>query len=236
MYPLSVCSLPEHEQTGFMLQHFRPAGATVPVTVRGVPAFTPDEQTRFSELLALFFYSSGTALALVENPFLREALHMARPELQVPSARKLGGKLLHHTHARVCELLGEGKEEEEEEEEEEEDAGEEEEEEEEGEEEEEEEEERSSLSARRKQKRLQKQAMLRTVREHHSLLGGNTAGRSWLPPPRGDAGVSEQQQQEEEEDQGQEEEEQVLRAPRAGRGAGLPSGSSGEAGEESACI
>ena len=137
------------------------------------------EQKRFSELLALFFFSTGTALRreVVENPYLQEALCMlgcpppggrGKGGLEVPGQEQLLGQMLHDMHHRVSELVTLG--------------GEDEEEEEGGEVEEGSAEGTSGVCVDEETKQIQEEtnAKLHFMQKHHALLGGGLG--SSLPP------------------------------------------------------
>lgn len=64
-------------------------------------------QVRFSELLALFFYSTGTELRLLENPYLQEALRMLGEGrgLVLPGRGQLDNQLLCDLYAKASELV-----------------------------------------------------------------------------------------------------------------------------------
>ena len=67
--------------------------------------FTNSECARFTHLLALFFYSSGTSLEHVENIYLKEVLKMCLPTVDIPSKRQLGGKILTDLYTEVIKIL-----------------------------------------------------------------------------------------------------------------------------------
>ena len=95
------CSLPAQDHTQFSLEHFR----KLPPRSRAAPPLTKADQTRFRELLALFFFSSKIPLERAENRYLLEALQLLRPGAQPPNRRDLAGKLLNSCYAQTKQLV-----------------------------------------------------------------------------------------------------------------------------------
>lgn len=54
-----------------------------------IPHFTAVEQKRFNREIAVHFYCTGTSFVRVEDPHLRRAIELARPNAKLPSRKQL---------------------------------------------------------------------------------------------------------------------------------------------------
>ena len=54
-----------------------------------IPHFTAVEQKRFNREIAMHFYCTGTSFVRVEDPHLRRAIELARPNAKLPSRKQI---------------------------------------------------------------------------------------------------------------------------------------------------
>ena len=70
-----------------------------------VPLFKPSEQKKFNHEIAMHFYNTGTSFQRVEDPFLLQAIQIARPGAKLPTRKQLAddspGGLLEECYAKV---------------------------------------------------------------------------------------------------------------------------------------
>ena len=70
-----------------------------------VPLFKPSEQKKFNQEIAMHFYNTGTSFQRVEDPFLLQAIQIARPSAKLPTRKQLAddspGGLLEECYAKV---------------------------------------------------------------------------------------------------------------------------------------
>ena len=65
------------------------------------PKLTDSEQKRFDENIAMFFIMTGTPFQRVEDPSFAKALKILRPDVKVPSRKRLSGPLLNSSFTSV---------------------------------------------------------------------------------------------------------------------------------------
>jgi len=66
-----------------------------------VPALSAQDQGRFDELFALFMYNTGTSFQRAEDPFLKAALEILRPNVIIPKRKRLAEELLNSAHDKL---------------------------------------------------------------------------------------------------------------------------------------
>ena len=96
-------SLPAEKQSSFARQHLVPP-EIVPLPSRSVPDFSRREESDFSKMLAMFFYSTDTPFDCIENSYLRAAIKICRPNVFIPSKKDLEGELLNDMYTKCVEL------------------------------------------------------------------------------------------------------------------------------------
>jgi hypothetical protein len=72
-----------------------------------VPYLKAKELQKFHRLMSLYFFESGIAFTKIENPRLLEALNVLRPNITLPSRRKLGGSMLDDEYSYLFNKLNE---------------------------------------------------------------------------------------------------------------------------------
>lgn len=73
---------------------------TTQTTLNLVNNLSPEDQAKFEQKLALFFYLTGTPFSHCEHFMLKETLQVLRPDVKLPSRHKMSSILLEAEYTR----------------------------------------------------------------------------------------------------------------------------------------
>lgn len=100
-----VKSLPEERITPHLKQNYLgtngEGGVQRDIKGYGVRGMTQTEKIRFRKLMAMYFYTTGTAFERIENPYLTAALQLLRADVSIPNRKDLSGASLNDAFEAV---------------------------------------------------------------------------------------------------------------------------------------
>jgi hypothetical protein len=72
-----------------------------------LPALTRKEKKSFHRYMSLYFYETGSSFSKIENERLLQALRVLRPDVTLPSRKKLGNENLEEVYVDLTSKLNE---------------------------------------------------------------------------------------------------------------------------------
>lgn len=108
----SMLSVPTDDQPQWFLdrqpaKRSRPGSAAVSKTTQSsiqdfmLPKMSKKEQEGVKQCIAMHYYVSGTSFVRVEEPHLRKAFQMCRPDVVMPDRKQLAGPLLDKCYEKI---------------------------------------------------------------------------------------------------------------------------------------